>query len=127
MHNRLPDAVVIDLGNGMREVRITPEIEHLAHFLRQKKVKPKVLNRVLRLNANIRPGEAIRGWRPPDEHFGLMMRGNFIRKGAAIKTYGRRAVEMVPLNRQAKRGKRVWLKREAVEAAAKLLDIGAAA
>lgn len=93
------------------------ERRELEHSLRARKVSEAIIERILRLNLEPRPGERLRGLHYKDGWFWGLPRG-LIQKGAVLRRYGYEAWERIPRASWVKNGRRVWVPFWAVEDAA---------
>jgi hypothetical protein len=80
----------------------------LEAFLRSRIHNPDTLERVLRANRDTASDQMARGvgWRRSQELRDRCMSAMLVRKGAAIRRYGRRIWEMVPRSQIERHGKR---------------------
>lgn len=81
--------------------------------LKAKRVSPEIISRVMRLNPEASHGRPLRGVHYTQGSAVLMMWG-WISKGDVIRKHGREGFERLPREVIHKRGKRVYVSREAV-------------
>lgn len=86
----------------------------LEQWLQKRGVGTAIIERVLRLNPVLVEGQRLRGIHFKDQDNPCWLLGAYS-KGAFIAKFGRDAFNAIPKHRLIKRGRRVWVEREAVE------------
>lgn len=89
--------------------------DRLIEGLNRRKCKPKVRDRVLRLNKAIKNGERIRGWHRKASVASYSFEGDLVSKRAFLKRWGREAWAAMPNGLKHKNGRRRFIARTLIE------------